>query len=231
MIKHVGRHNNKKVVILYRTVPDDEHMCLVTYTETLPRMIHDELMHCLESPIGQNAKEFSDALFRQTMADGNNALHSLHVNGFIKKVPANQVLVTPKQGSSVRLDELNDILKQMEQGEEAVRRLADMDSSRGMNKKKTRLPEAREVGAPNNSRANAGVQGNTSAEEYVANTILTDSDIAISRLAQAKTFKQQAEQLLAEAKRLEDEAQTLDAGSKKNVTTKTKKTAAKKQAA
>lgn len=230
MIKHVGKHGNKKVVILYRTVPDDEHMCLVTYTETLPRLIHDEVMHCLESPIGQNAKEFSDALFRQTMADGNNALQSLHVNGFIKKVPANQVLVTPRQGSSVRLDELNDILKQMEQGEEAVKRLADIDNNRGMSKK-TRVPEAREVGAPNNSRANNQVQGNTSAEEYVANTILTDSDLAISRLAQAKTFKQQAEQLLAEAKRLEDEANKLDAGSKKNVTTKTKKTAAKKQAA
>ena len=35
MIKHVGRHNNKRVVIAYRQVPDEDHMCLVIYSETL----------------------------------------------------------------------------------------------------------------------------------------------------------------------------------------------------
>ena len=64
MIKHVGKHNSKKCVILFRTVPNEDHMCLVVYPDTLPRHIHDDLMAALESDSGQQAKEFSDYLFR-----------------------------------------------------------------------------------------------------------------------------------------------------------------------
>jgi hypothetical protein len=74
MIKHVGKHNGKKLVLLWRRVPNEDHMCLVAYSDTLPRMIHDEVMKQLESPIGQNAKDLSDVLFRTTMNDGRNAL-------------------------------------------------------------------------------------------------------------------------------------------------------------
>ena len=95
MLKHVGKHNDRKVVILFREVPGEDHMALVTYGEVLPRLIHDEVMKCLESPVGQQAKEFSDALFRVTMADGRNCLEVLHKEGMIKKVPTNQVIVTP----------------------------------------------------------------------------------------------------------------------------------------
>jgi len=231
MLKHIGKHNNRKIAILYRTVPDERHMCLLVYTETLPRLIHDELMHSIESAIGQNAKELSDALFRNTMADGTNCLESLHRNGFIKKVPANQVLVTPTNNSSVRLDELNDILDQMDLGAEAIKKLADLDASLGLQtKKRPRNADAKEVGAPVNSRSNSQVRGNTSAESYMAE-VLTDNDLAISRLAQAKEMKQQAESLIAEATRLEQEAKNLDSGAK-NVTTKTKtKKTTKKQEA
>ena len=30
MIKHVGKHNNQKIVILFRKVPDEGHMALVS---------------------------------------------------------------------------------------------------------------------------------------------------------------------------------------------------------
>ena len=94
MIKHVGKHNSKKIVLLWRKVPNEGHMALVLYSDTLPRMIHDEVMKALESPVGQNAKDFSDVLFRTIMADGRNCLEVLHREGFIKKVPASQVLIT-----------------------------------------------------------------------------------------------------------------------------------------
>jgi hypothetical protein len=131
MIKHVGKHNNKKIVLLWRKVPNEAHMALLCYSDTLPRLIHDELMRALESPIGQNAKDFSDVLFRTTMADGRNALEVLHREGFIKKVPTSQVLITPTAKSSVRLDELNNILDEMESGTEAMKRLADIDKNTG----------------------------------------------------------------------------------------------------
>ena len=31
MIKHVGRHNERKIIIVYREVPNQTHMALVVY--------------------------------------------------------------------------------------------------------------------------------------------------------------------------------------------------------
>lgn len=231
MIKHVGKHNNNKIVILFRKVPDEDHMCLVIYSDLLPRMYHDEIMKTLESPVGQNAKEFSDVLFRTTLADGTNCLEGLHRNGFIKKVPTNQVLVTPTSTSSVRLDELNNILDEMSKGEEAVRRLADIDSSAGMTTKKrnNRNTDPREVGAPINSRVTAQVEGNMSPEQYVVSTdgVLDDATLATQRLAQATKMKTEAQALLAEAARLENEAASLNTTN--DVKPRTKKAAATKK--
>ena len=231
MIKHVGKHNNKKIVLLWRRVPNEAHMCLVAYSDTLPRLIHDELMKCLESAIGQNAKELSDVLFRTTMADGRNLLEVMHKEGFIKKAPTSQVLITPTAKSSVRLDELNDILDEMDKGEEALKRMAEIDAGAGMSGKK-RVKEGREVGMPPNntsvSRTNIDVDATDSAAAYLKG-VLSDSDIAEQRLSQATQMKKQAEQLLAEAKRLEQEANQF---ANKDATTKpAKKTATRKKQA
>jgi hypothetical protein len=230
MIKHVGKHNNKKIVLLWRKVPGEDHMGLVLYSDTLPRMIHDEVMKQLESAIGQNAKEFSDVLFRTTMADGRNALEVLHREGFIKKVPTSQILVTPTSKSSVRLDELNKILDEMDKGEEAIKRLTELDNESGMvGRKKVR--EGREVGMPPNntslSRTNLDVDATDSAAAYVKG-VLSDRDLAEQRLSQAEQMKKQAQALLLEAERLAQEANDLLPA--KNVkTTRTKKTATAKK--
>ena len=232
MIKHVGKHNNKKIVLLWRQVPNDAHMALVAYSDTLPRMIHDEVMRCLESAVGQNAKDLSDVLFRTVMGDGRNALEVLHREGFIKKVPTSQILITPTAKSSVRLDELNGILDEMEKGEEAVKRMADLDTNAGLQTKKRRK-EGREVGMPPNnssvSRTNIDVDSTDSATAYLKGT-MSDTDLAEQRISQAEKMKAKAEQLMAESKRLMNEAKQLTPA--KNVNTKTKKTtAAKKQEA
>lgn len=224
MLKHVGKHNDKRCVIVFRKIPELEHMALVVYSDLLPRMVHDEIMKALESPQGQEAKELSDVLFRTIMADGHNCLESLHRNGLLKKVPTNQVLVTPTSTSSVRLDELNDILDEMQKGEEAVKKLQEIDASRGMSgKQKPRRAEIQEIG----ERRTREAQGNTSAADMLAG-MLTDSDLAAQRLEQAQKMEASAKQLLAEAERLKAEAQNLSP-KVDNVRTETKKT--KKQAA
>jgi len=224
MLKHVGKHNDKRCVIVFRKIPELDHMALVVYSDLLPRMIHDEIMRAVESPQGQEARELSDVLFRTIMADGHNCLESLHRNGLLKKVPTNQVLVTPTSTSSVRLDELNDILDEMQKGEEAVKKLQEMDASRGMTgKQKPRRAEIQEIG----ERRTREAQGNTSAADMLAG-MLTDSDLAAQRLEQAQKMEASARQLLAEAERLKTEAQSLSP-KVDNVGTQTKKT--KKQAA
>lgn len=232
MLKHVGKHNDKRCVIIFRKIPELEHMALVVYSDLLPRMTHDEIMRAVESPQGQAATEIADVLFRTVMADGSNCLESLHRNGLMKKVPTNQVLVTPTSTSSVRLDELNDILDEMAKGEEALARLQNLDANRGLVGKKNntaknqpRRAEIQEIG----ERRTREAQGNTSAADMLTG-MLSDSDLAAQRLEQAQKMEASAKALLAEAERLKSEAQSLSP-KVENVGTKTKKTAAKKQAA
>ena len=219
MLKHVAKHNDKRAVILFREVPNEGHMCLVAYSDLLPRLVHDEIMKVLESPPGQAAENLADALFRNIMADGRNTLEVLHRENFIKKIPTNQVIVTANAKSTVRLDELNSILNEMKSGEEAIKKMAELDANRGMSGK--RKAEPREVGAPRNSRGQAAT-----VRESVE--VLTDEDLAQQRLDQAERMRESAKQLLAEAERLAREAAEMSAPVIK--TTKAKKTNGKKTA-
>lgn len=199
MIKHVARHNQRKVAIIYRQVPDETHMALVMYTDTLPMMVHDEAMKVLESELGQNAKDLADALFRHIMPDGNNCLTYIHKAGYLKKVPCNQVIVTPTAKATIRLDELNDMLAKIEEGGAAADQLANIDANRGI---RGVIQEGREVGMP------ASLQAQTASAAGI-NTALSDSDIANQRLEQANRMEAEAKGLLAEAKRLKEEAKSL----------------------
>ena len=229
MLKHVGKHNDKRCVIVFRKIPELDHMALVVYSDLLPRLVHDEVMRAVESPQGQAATEISEVLFRTIMADGTNCLESLHRNGLMKKVPTNQVLVTPTTTSSVRLDELNDILDEMAKGQEAMERLQNLDANRGLTGKKNNTPprraEIQELGEKRTREA----QGNTSAAEMLAG-MLSDTDLAAQRVEQAQKMEATAQQLLAEAARLKAEAESLSPRVD-DVGTKTKKTSTKKQAA
>jgi hypothetical protein len=216
MIKHVGKHNQKRVAIVYRTVPDEDHMALVAYADSMPSMVHDEVMKVIESAIGQNAKELADALFRTTLADGTNCLTTLHKGGWLKKVPCNQVIVTPTAKSTCRLDELNNLLRKIEEGGDAAAALADLDANRGM---KGVLQEGRELGQPASdpTRTTAG---------SVSGDVLTDDVLSQQRLDQATKMEAEAKSLLAEAKRLKQEATQLSQPKAKNVGKTSKKATA-----
>lgn len=204
MLKHIGRHGEKKVVVLYREVPNEEHMCLVVYSDLLPRIYHDAVMQVLESAVGQQSESFADALFRNMMPDGINALEALHKNRLIKKVANNQIIMTPTPSNTIRLDELNDILNEMKKGEDAIKRLAEMDANNGLVNKKRTL-EPKELGVPPSSRTQPAEITSTPI-----NSVLSDADLARSRIAQAELMKKNAETMLAEAERLRHEATSLD---------------------
>lgn len=208
MIKHIGKYNNRKLIIVYRTVPSEDHMALVVFTETLPSLIHDACMKVVESAEGQNAKELADALFRYVMADGTNCLESLHKSGHMKKVPTKQIIVTVNASSACRLDELNEIMQKLADGGEAATKLADLDANAGF----ARGIKTGDVGEP------AQVNNSTA--------VLLDEDLAGLNIQQAKKLKAEADILLAEAKRLEKEAKQFTTTKSTNV----RKSAAAKKA-
>ena len=73
-LRHVGKHGDRKVAVVFREVPGEPHMCLVVYTELLNQHIHDPLVRCIESDIGQNSEDLADALNRSYTVDGKPIL-------------------------------------------------------------------------------------------------------------------------------------------------------------
>jgi hypothetical protein len=201
MIKHVGRHNNQKVVVVFREVPGEEHMALVVYSDNIPSQIHDDIMSVLESEKGQQEHVFANALNRSILTDGRNALNALHDEKWLKKVGASQIIIEASKDSHIRLDELNKLINEMESGEEAKAKMAEVDAASGLQ-----------------ARTGAGdiaPIGDTSA--------LSDEDLAKDLRRQADAMTAQAKSLTTEAKRLEKEAKALEPKRTAKKTTKAAK--------
>ena len=112
--KHIGElvDGGSKVVIMYRTVPDEPDNCLVVGTKFLTDLYHNSLMKAVESDGGQDAEEFADFAGRQTFPDGTNMLAMLHNDNYIKKFKTNEIMVTFGNTADGRilLNKLNDMV-------------------------------------------------------------------------------------------------------------------------
>ena len=231
MIKHVGKHDLKKTILLFKEVPGDEEMCLIVYTDTLPKLLHDPMMKCIESEVGQNANDITGPLSRTLMDNGQNLLNQLHSQGYIRKVPTNQMILQPNASTTIRLDELNKILREMASGKDATTRLAELDASAGLK------DPAKSLGNLTNDYTGPTPEGQEVFEEVVNaaplvaedDGVLTDARIAQGQLAQATSLAADADRLMNEAAILRGEAYLL-APELKPKATRTRKAAPKKAA-
>lgn len=200
MIKHVGRIGDRKVAVVFREVPNEPHMALVLYTETLPAAWHDAVMKVVEDAPAQNAENLGDVLFRSLLPDGRAMLETFHAEGMIKKVQTQQVLMTPSSGhAGVRLDELNKIIDEIKAGTDAAQKMADLDANAGLaNSSPRRDAQGRRV-------------ADTAPAVPAANTAgaLDDATLANNMLTQAQKMESEAKGLIAEAARLKKEAEAM----------------------
>lgn len=197
-LRHVGKHGDRKVAVVFREVPNEEHMCLVVYTQLLNQNIHDPMMACIEGDIGQNSDELANALNRQFTRGGDPILQVLHREGMLKKVRTEEIVMTPQPNTQIRLDELNKILRDMKAGEDATRKLAEADSSLGLqDPADVRRRKEGLIGEKERPMPTAGVN------------VLNDDTLAQNLMAQAQKMEAEAKGLLAESKRLIDEAKAL----------------------
>ena len=200
-LKHIGRHGDRKVAVLFREVPSEGHMCLVIYPDTLPAPWESSIMKVLESEVGQQAENFADALHRSLLSDGRPILETLHKEKMIKKIRTADVVVTPRSNSSIRLDELNKLLNEMKQGESAIRRLAENDAAQGM--VDPSVKRAAEAAFKNRQSP----QATPSSDDA-----LSDRQIAANMLAQAQKMESEGKGLLSEAARMRKDAERMDPG-------------------
>ena len=199
-IKHVGKQGDRKVAVLFREVPGEEHMCLVVYPDIMPTHMHDAIIKAIETPEAQQAEQLADAIHSKLFPDGRPMLTALHAEGMIKKVQTEQVVVTPTPTATVRLSELNNILREMKTGQQAINKLAELDANSGYTGKASRRDDyGRELQAPPTARTNlAG-----------SNQALDDGALAENLRQQAVKMEAEAKGLLAESARIMKEASAL----------------------
>src|ERR1035437_6343607 len=178
-LRHVGKIGDRKIALAFREVPGEPHMCLVVYTEVLNAHIHDAMMQCIESDIGQQSESLADALNRSFTRDGRPLLALLHKEGLMKKVQTSQVLMIPNTQTSIKLDELNKILDDIKNGEAAVKKMAEIESTETV-------------------KAMRGLGPVIAA----SNDALGDNDIAKNLLVQSQKMNSEANGLLLESGRL-----------------------------
>jgi hypothetical protein len=205
-LRHVGKHGDRKVAVIFREVPGEPHMCLVTHTELLNQHIHDPMMKCIESDIGQTSEDLADALNRTFTNDGRPILQVLHVEGQLKKVNTENIVMTPQPNVKIKLSELNKILDEMKQGEAAVKKLESMDQSLGLQDPRDVIRRMRGENMP--QKLNEG--RNTNVPVNNAQGALDDSSIASNLRSQALKMSTEAKGLMAEADRLLKEAEFLE---------------------
>jgi len=221
-LRHVGKHGDRKIAIIFRQVPNEEHMCLVTYTQLLNQNIHDPLMATIESDIGQESEQLADALNRQYTKSGERILQVLHAEGMLKKIRCQDVIMTPKANTAIRLDELNKILTEMAAGADATKKLAEADASLGMQAPDdVRRRKEGLIGDQNRPMPSAGTNAPTDP-----NMAMNDNVLARDFMAQAERMESDAKGLIAESKRLMKEAKAMMPKPAKKTTAK--KTTAKK---
>ena len=204
-MKHVGKHGDRKVCILFRQVPGEDHMALVIYPETLQAHWQQAIQKVVESDIAQQAEELADALHRNFLPDGRPILETLHQERMIKKVRTGDIIVTPTAQSNIRLDELNKMLNEMKLGDAAIKKMAQNDASRGMVAPDVKRRAEAEYKASQAQPAPAATRFQAPQDGA-----LSDRDIAANMVFQAKKMEIEAKQMIAEAARMKKDAQRMD---------------------
>ena len=212
-LRHIGKHGDRKVAIVFREVPGEPHMCLVVYTELLNQNMHDPIIKCIESDIGQTSEHLADAFNRTHTRDGHIILQKLHAEGMLKKVQTELIIMTPAPNTKIKLNELNKILDEMKLGEDATRRLAEMDNQRGMQ-------DPAQVARMMRGQRDAMVDVPVAPIAASGNDALGDAQLANTFRSQAERMQREANGLLAEANRLLHEAASLEPAPAKTVAKK-----------
>jgi hypothetical protein len=192
-IKHIGRlkSNKRRLVVPYRTLPNDPYHCLVIFIDTLAAEEHDSLMKLVESASGQQAYELAEVMNRVMLSDGRNMLAGFYKTGKFQKISTADVEMTPNVNSGIALDELNRLIA--EQRGVSLEDLAltpENSSSQTREKPATAEPKA-------------------TVDDQITDAVTVDAPAPLTDEELARQLRSQADSLFKEAQRLRKQADDL----------------------
>jgi len=175
-IKHVGQliNTQRRVVVVFREVPDEPNNCLVVDTDALPDWMHDDVINAVESPGSQNSANFYEYAQRSVFTDGSNMLQTLHNRGLLHKTATDNVMMLPNTEVKIRLDELNTLIREQN-------------------------PEANDVMMSDDQVQMAGKDVAEPTPTSGQPEVQDDTAMAKTLLDQAKVFEQEAKNLKEQA--------------------------------
>jgi hypothetical protein len=107
--KHLGTNTGgTRLVVVFREIPDDEEHCLVVETDSLREMYQDQFMREVNSKDAQATVNLYEVLERRQFGDGTQMLNSLHNQGLLRKYPVKEINMTPMTNRLVPLSMVND---------------------------------------------------------------------------------------------------------------------------
>ena len=191
-LKHVGRikANGRKVIVAYRTLPGESDASLVIDTASLTDDQHDSIIKLVESPAGQSAYEFAEAMARTNFPDGSIMLANLHFNSKLIKVKTSEIEMTPTMQSTISLDQLNQLIAEQ-------RGISVNDLALGGGAQATEVATVRDISET--TKTNVVAESQTAK---IPEQPLSDEDLA-------KSYRSQAERLSKEAAELRRQAEAL----------------------
>lgn len=198
-MKHVGMVENtgRRCIVVFRQVYDDKgkvvepYNCIVVETDTLPDHAHQDIISIVESEPAQRTGNLYEVLARTRMTEGSVALNWLHNNGRLKKYSTNNIVLLPNSNVKIKLSKVNRIIELQQSG------YSQEDIERVMRDDTDAPPKMRERVTTEN------------VETLVTEPVEVVSQPVVSPLMDANHLLEQAELMMTQAKKLQEQAQLL----------------------
>lgn len=146
-IKHTGYNNktNRKVVVIFREIPEERESALVVETESLMDRFHDGLMSATESAEAQATDNLYEVLNRRMFFDGEPMLQTLHSKGWLHKVNVSDITLSPEPNKEIPLSEFNKTAEKVEEKDNATNNELNIDAATRPSAPQQKLTEEQEL--------------------------------------------------------------------------------------
>jgi len=108
LLKHIGRikGSDSRCVVVMLEIPEREDHALVIAGNIHPRL-EQNVMTLLQSPEGQQEKDFANLLSRRFMDDTKKSVfNTLHEMNLLTAIPHDRIVMTPRPDTAVPLSDI-----------------------------------------------------------------------------------------------------------------------------